>query len=133
MYVHVKSANLMRPKYQGLGGVRKRVIRIRDLCIPHVDHTANAIAMLHGVKRLVDILQRFSVCDELIDLELALHVIIDQARELGAALDSTERTSSPDTACDKLECYDLVRDIILRLRELTYAVLRSPVQPQLLQ
>jgi hypothetical protein len=33
------------------------------------------------------------VGNELIDLELALHVIIDQARKLGAAFDTAKRTS----------------------------------------
>jgi hypothetical protein len=42
------------------------------------------------------------VGNELVDLELALHVIIDQARELCAAFDTAKRTSLKKTHCQKL-------------------------------
>jgi hypothetical protein len=49
---------------------------------------------------LVDILQCLSVRNEFINLELALHVVVDQIWELAAALDAPESTSSPDAASD---------------------------------
>jgi len=45
------------------------------------------------------------VSDELVNLEVALHVVRDKAGKLGAALDATEGAALPDTACDELECY----------------------------
>jgi hypothetical protein len=44
------------------------------------------------------------VGDELVDLQLALHVVVDQVGKLSAALDATEGTTLPHTAGDKLEC-----------------------------
>jgi hypothetical protein len=41
--------------------------------------------------------------DELVDLEVAVHVISHKAGELRATLDATERASFPDTTGDKLE------------------------------
>ena len=41
--------------------------------------------------------------DELIDLEVAVHVIRDETGKLCTALDTTESASFPDTAGDELE------------------------------
>jgi hypothetical protein len=41
--------------------------------------------------------------DELIDLELAVHVVGDEAGELCAALDAAEGAAFPDAAGDELE------------------------------
>ena len=41
--------------------------------------------------------------DELIDLEFARHVIVDEVRELGAAFDAAESAAFPDAARDELE------------------------------
>ena len=38
--------------------------------------------------------------DELVDLERAVHVVLDEAGELGAALDAAERAAFPDAAGD---------------------------------
>lgn len=43
--------------------------------------------------------------DELVDLEVAIHVVRDKARKLSAALDTAERATLPDAAGDELECY----------------------------
>lgn len=43
--------------------------------------------------------------DELIDLELAGHVIVDKIRQLRAAFDTTEGAAFPYTAGDELKCY----------------------------
>lgn len=43
--------------------------------------------------------------DELVDLEVALHVVGDKTGKLGAALDTAESATLPDTAGDELECY----------------------------
>lgn len=43
--------------------------------------------------------------DELVDLQLALHVVVNQIRELSAAFDAAEGAAFPDTAGDELECW----------------------------
>ena len=62
------------------------------LLIYHVHYTANAVALLHGVESLVDLLEWLSVGDELVDLQLALQIVIHQTRQLGTTLDASERT-----------------------------------------
>jgi hypothetical protein len=75
--------------------------------------------LLHGLKGGIYLWKRLSVSDELVDLELALHVVVNQTRKLGAALDSAKSTSLttfvsnlrpsgegtylPDTASNELE------------------------------
>jgi hypothetical protein len=44
------------------------------------------------------------VGNELIDLELPRHVIVDEAGELRAALNAAERATLPYTTGDELEC-----------------------------
>jgi hypothetical protein len=78
---------------------------IRDICpngffhittqklLPHINNATNAVALLHSLKSCIDLRERLPVSDEFVNLELALHVIINQVRELGAALDSAKSTS----------------------------------------
>lgn len=47
------------------------------LSLPHIDHTPNAAPVLHIRESLIDTLQRLSMRDELVDLELAGHIIVD--------------------------------------------------------
>ena len=58
---------------------------------------------MHVVEALVDLLEGAVVGDELVDPELALHVVLNKTGELSAALDAAERRSLPDTASDELE------------------------------
>lgn len=69
----------------------------------HVDNAANAIASVHVVEGLVDPLQGLVVSDKLVDPELAVHVVLDEPRKLGAALDASEGGSLPDASGDELE------------------------------
>lgn len=75
------------------------------LRFPHVHHTPDAIPRLHVLKRGVDLVQRLPVRDELVDFQLARHVVVDQVRELRAALDAAERAPFPHAAGDELECW----------------------------
>lgn len=59
---------------------------------------------MHIVESIVDAAQVLAMSDELVDLELAAHVVVDQTTHLAAALDTTESTSLPDTSGDELEC-----------------------------
>ena len=59
---------------------------------------------MHIVEGVVDAGEVLSVGDELIDLELAGHVVVDKTAHLAAALDAAKSTAFPDTAGDELEC-----------------------------
>jgi hypothetical protein len=89
--------------------------------LPHINHAANAVSLFHSLKSRIDLGERLSMSDELIDLQLALHVIINQVRKLSAALNSAKSTSLenhpsvkrvtrtkriylPNTASNELEC-----------------------------
>jgi len=72
--------------------------------LPHIHHTPDAIASLHIGESLVDTAQVLPVSNELINLELAIKIILDEARKLRTALDTAERTTLPDTTGDELEC-----------------------------
>lgn len=58
---------------------------------------------MHGIKGLVDIIKAKVVGNKLIDLNLASQVVLDKAGQLGAALDTTESRSAPDTTGHQLE------------------------------
>jgi hypothetical protein len=70
----------------------------------HVYNTANTVTLLHQVEGIVDLVEGFTVGDELINLELAVHVVVNEVRKLGAALDATKGAAFPYTARDQLEC-----------------------------
>jgi len=76
---------------------------IRTELLAHVDNTTNAVSSLHIGEGLVHLVERLTVGDEFVNLEVAVQVVINETRQLGAALDTTERTAFPYTACDKLE------------------------------
>ncbi|KAL2288320.1 hypothetical protein FJTKL_04365 [Diaporthe vaccinii] len=94
--------------------------------LPQVDHTADAVACLHVVEglckrlsvlcqqwvhykvwcpatHLVDVCQWLAVGDELVDLQVAVKVVLDETRELAAALDTAKGATLPHTAGDQLE------------------------------
>ena len=71
---------------------------------PHVHHTPDAIPRLHILKRGINLVQRLPVRDELVNLELARHVVVHQVRKLRAAFDAAERATFPHAAGDELEC-----------------------------
>lgn len=74
------------------------------LKLAHVDDGADAVARVHVVEGLVDAGEGLAVGDELVNLELAGHVVVDEVGELRAALDTTESAALPHTAGDELEC-----------------------------
>jgi hypothetical protein len=76
---------------------------IRLVALAHVDDAADAVTSLHVLEGGVDLVEGLSVGDELVDLELAVHVVVDKVGKLSAALDTTEGTSLPDTTGNELE------------------------------
>lgn len=77
---------------------------LRLCLLTHVHNRTDAVATLHHLEGVVYLAQRLAVRDELVDLELAVEVVADQARQLRAALDAAEGASAPDTAGYQLEC-----------------------------
>jgi hypothetical protein len=64
--------------------------------------------LLHRLKGVVDLGEGLAMRNELVNLELALKVIINETGQLGAALDATESGALPDTTGDKLEGYSSI-------------------------
>src|SRR5215470_11865377 len=58
---------------------------------------------MHQVEPLVDVRQRHGVGDHRVDLDLPLHVPIDDLRHIGAAARAAEGGALPDTAGNQLE------------------------------
>lgn len=83
---------------------------IKSFLSPHIHHSTNAVTLLHLVEGIVDTSQGLAVGDELVDLELTIEVVIYQARELRATLDTAEGAASPYTTRHELEwsCGDLL-------------------------
>lgn len=77
---------------------------VRGCLLAHVDHGSDAVALLHRVEGLVHLAEGLAVGDELVDLEVALDVVLDEAGQLGAALDAAEGATPPNAAGDELEC-----------------------------
>jgi hypothetical protein len=69
------------------------------LSVLHVHDTSDAISLLHILKRIIDVFKGLAVRDELVHLELALHVVVNQVGQLGAAFDSAKGTSLYSRQC----------------------------------
>src|SRR5882724_12222716 len=70
--------------------------------LEHDDRT-DRLALVHQVESLVDLLQFEDVCDHRIDLNLSVHVPIDDFRHIGATARAAERGTFPDAAGHELE------------------------------
>ena len=69
----------------------------------HIHHTPNTITRMHIMERLVDPTQILAMSDEFVHLQLTGHVVVDETRQLGAALDAAESAAFPAAASDELE------------------------------
>ena len=58
---------------------------------------------MHIMERLIDPAQILAMGDELIHLQLTSHIVVDETRQLSAALDTAERATFPAAAGDELE------------------------------
>jgi hypothetical protein len=75
------------------------------LIFPHVDHTPDTITSLHICKSLVDIVERLTMGNKLINLQFSVHVVLHKAWKLRAALNPAEGAAFPYAASDELECW----------------------------
>src|SRR3954447_16090073 len=88
-------------RLRGSMPVRDGVSRASRALINH--HAADALALVHQVEALVDVGERHRVGDHWIDLDLAVHVPVDDLRDVGAASRAAERRALPHAAGDELE------------------------------
>src|SRR3546814_16807973 len=72
-----------------------RVARSKD------DDAADALAFVHQVEALVDLFQRQHMGDHRVDLDLAVHVPVDDLGYVGAALRPAESRVAPVAPGDK--------------------------------
>lgn len=76
----------------------------RRLNLRHIQDRPDTVALLHHLEGVVDLAQLLTVGDELVDLQLAVQVVLNEPRQLRPTLDTTESASLPLATCDKLEC-----------------------------
>src|SRR4051794_33256359 len=74
--------------------------RLREL-IRH--DRANAFAPAHKVEPFVDLFEGQHVGDQIIDVDLAIHVPVDDPRHVSAPARAAERGAHPDAAGHELE------------------------------
>src|SRR3546814_16203478 len=69
-----------------------------------IDHdAAYALARVHQVEALVDFLEAQHVRDHRVDGDLAVHIPVDDLRDVGASPGAAEGRALPDAAGDELE------------------------------
>src|SRR4026207_2095591 len=68
----------------------------------HYD-AANGFARVHQVERLVDVVERHRVGDQVVDVDLALHVPVDDLRHVSAAACAAECRALPHSTGHQLE------------------------------
>src|SRR3954470_7980713 len=67
------------------------------------DHRADGLAGMHEVERIVDAIERKDVRDEVVDVDFAFHVPVDDARHVGASPRTPEGGAFPDAPRHELE------------------------------
>src|SRR5262249_3758107 len=67
------------------------------------DDAADRLALVHEVEGVVDLLDRHDVGDERIDVDLPVHVPVDDLRHIPPALAAAERRAPPLPAGHELE------------------------------
>src|SRR6188768_4274277 len=63
----------------------------------------NRLALVHEIESVVDLVERHHVRDEVVDVDLLVHVPVDDLRHVGAATRAAERRALPDAAGHQLE------------------------------
>src|SRR3954451_22759097 len=68
-----------------------------------LDHCPNRRSRVHELEALVDALERELVRDETVDVDLAVHVPVDDFRHIGATASATKGRPFPDTPGHELK------------------------------
>src|SRR4051812_50123354 len=85
------------------GRANTRTVSFQTLPGSVDDDAADRLALVHQIEALVDALERQDVGDEIVDVDPALHVPVDDLRHVGAPACAAERRALPDAAGDELE------------------------------
>src|SRR5579862_626914 len=80
---------------------RRRSMRAARISVHH--DAANGFTAVHEVEAFVDPLERQTVSNQIVDVDLALHVPIDDPRHIGAAAGAAECGSLPDPSSHQLK------------------------------
>src|SRR5262249_44147246 len=72
-------------------------------CDSKNDNRADRFSLVHEIESLVDLLQREHVGDHRIDLDLSVHVPVDDFRHIRAAARAAKSGALPDAAGHELE------------------------------
>src|SRR5689334_15462324 len=67
------------------------------------DHGANRLALVHEIESVIDLVDRHHVRDEVVDVDLLVHVPVDDLRHVGAPARATEGRAFPDASRHQLE------------------------------
>src|SRR6202007_2836961 len=67
------------------------------------DDAADRLSLSHQLEALVEVVEREGVGDQIVDVDLLLHVPVDDPRHVGAAAGAAEGGALPDSAGDQLE------------------------------
>src|SRR4030088_1809110 len=79
------------------------ILLVLDIPGSKYDDRTDRLALVHQIESLVDLLQLEDMRDHRIDLDLSIHVPVDDLRHVGATARAAERGAFPDPAGDKLE------------------------------
>ena len=75
-----------------------------DLALGSVDHDrANGLAGVHQIEALVDVIEAEGVGNQIVDIDLPLHVPVDNLGHVGAAPGAAEGRTLPDPTGNQLE------------------------------
>src|SRR5688572_32512100 len=67
------------------------------------DDAADRLALVHEVETLVDVRERQAMGDQIVDVDLAVHVPVDDPRHIAASLRTAESRPFPHAASDELK------------------------------
>src|SRR5215472_10611866 len=67
------------------------------------DDAPDRLAFVHQLEAVVDVGERHRVSDQIVDVDAAVHIPVDDLRHVGAAARAAEGGALPDAAGDELE------------------------------
>src|SRR5262245_55157592 len=79
------------------------------------DYATNRFALVHQIERVVDLAERHRVRDQVVDVDLAVHVPVDDLRHIGTAARAAECSALPHPPGHQLERPRL--DLLPRARD----------------
>src|SRR5438874_7783927 len=79
------------------------ILLVFDVFDSEHDDRTDRFAFVHQIEALVDFLELEDMGDHRIDLNLSVHVPVNDLRHIGAATRAAERSAFPDPAGHKLE------------------------------